>query len=49
MLTVKNLLKRQEEILNSFPREQQNLITEALNIEYKLALVEEGYALGDID
>ena len=48
VITVKSLLRRQDEIIDSFSKKQQNLISEAINIEYKLAMVEQGYSLEDI-
>ena len=48
IITVKDLLRRQDEILQTFPKKQQSLINEAINIEYKLAMVEQGYSLEDI-
>lgn len=48
IVTVKTLLRRQDEIINSFSKKQQILMNEALNIEYKLAMVEQGYSLEDI-
>lgn len=48
IVTVKTLLRRQDEIVNSFSKKQQILMNEALNIEYKLAMVEQGYSLEDI-
>lgn len=48
VITVKTLLRRQDEIVNTFSKKQQNLINEAINIEYKLAMVEQGYSLEDI-
>ena len=47
-MTINKLIKRQNEIINKFPIDQQKLIIEAINIEYKLALVEEGYPINTI-
>lgn len=48
-MTVNKLIKRQNEILKKFGVNQQKLIIEAINIEYKLALVEEGYPINRIN
>lgn len=45
IVTVKTLLRRQDEIVTGFSKKQQKLINEALDIEYKLAMVEQGYSL----
>lgn len=48
ILTIKDILKRQSEIVKMFPKNEQKLINEAINIEYKLAMIEQGYRLEDI-
>jgi len=40
---IKKLEERQDEIIESFTSEQQALIYEALNIEYKLTMAKEGH------
>ena len=49
IVTIKDILKRQEEILKMFPKHEQKLINEAINIEYKLAMIEQGYSIEDAD
>ena len=49
IVTIKGLLKRQDEIVEMFSKKQQKLISEAINIEYKLAMVEQGYSLENLD
>jgi SOS-response transcriptional repressor LexA len=46
--TIKEIIKRQDEIIAMFTKKQQKLINEAIDIEYKLAMVEQGYNLEDI-
>lgn len=48
-LTVENLMERQEELINFFSKKDQGLINEIVNIEYRLALVEQGYSLADTE
>ena len=40
---IKKLQNRQESIIESFTPEQQKLISEAINIEWVLCMVEEGH------
>ena len=49
IVTIKDILKRQDEIVKLFPKDQRKLINEAINIEYKLAMIEHGYSLEDAD
>jgi SOS-response transcriptional repressor LexA len=49
IITIKDILKRQDEIVKMFPKDQQKLINEAINIEYKLAMIEHGCSLEDAD
>ncbi len=49
IITIKDILKRQDEIVKMFSKDQQKLINEAINIEYKLAMIEHGYSLEDAD
>ncbi len=48
-VTMKNMIRRQDEIVAMFTKKQQWLINEAINIEYKLALAEQGYSFEDIN
>jgi SOS-response transcriptional repressor LexA len=47
--TIKDIMRRQDEIVAMFTEDQQNLINEAINIEYKLAMIEQGYKLENLD
>lgn len=38
---------RQTEILNMFSKKDQRLVNEAMNIEYTLAMIEQGYSFED--
>lgn len=49
MKKIKEIQKRQDEIVAMFTKKQQKLINEAINIEYKLTKVEEGYELETLD
>jgi len=46
---IKDIMRRQDEIVVMFTKDQQNLINEAINIEYKLTMVEQGYKLENLD
>jgi hypothetical protein len=41
-------MRKQDKIFKMFPKNDQELINEAINIEYKLAMIEQGYRLQDI-
>ena len=47
-MTVETIMKRQDEILAMFSKKQRELIIEAIDIEYKLTMVENGYELESI-
>ncbi len=47
--TIKDMIKRQDKILEMFPNKQQKLINEAIAIEYKLTMIEQGYNPVDVD
>ncbi|MBU2545285.1 hypothetical protein KKC65_02435 [Patescibacteria group bacterium] len=49
IVTIKSMLKRQDKIIEMFPKKQQKLINEAINIEHKLTMIEQGYSLEKLD
>jgi len=46
---IKKLQEKQNNILAQFNKKQRALIIEAINIEYKLTMVEEGCQLKELD
>ena len=47
IVTIKDIIKRQNDIIKMFPTSQQKMINEAIEIEYKLAMIEQGYSIED--